>query len=178
MLHIILHRNLYFEYIFYEVIFLDNFNIDKNTMDKLNSMLNNGNLNDMLSQIPPDTMKNLSNMLNSNTNVHQASNTDNANSNNNSINANHFHASNNDTQSTNAFDFNNIDMNTLMKMKSIMEKMNSNTNPSTNLLQSLKPYLRDEKKNKIDQYSKILNMTNLMELFNQNNMNHKENSSD
>ena len=157
---------------------MDNFNIDKNTMDKLNSMLNNGNLNDMLSQIPPDTMKNLSNMLNSNTNVHQASNTDNANSNNNSINANHFHASNNDTQSTNAFDFNNIDMNTLMKMKSIMEKMNSNTNPSTNLLQSLKPYLRDEKKNKIDQYSKILNMTNLMELFNQNNMNHKENSSD
>lgn len=178
MLHIILHRNLYFEYIFYEVILLDNFNIDKNTMDKLNSMLNNGNLNDMLSQIPPDTMKNLSNMLNSNTNVHQASNTDNANSNNNSNNANHFHASNNDTQSTNTFDFNNIDMNTLMKMKSIMEKMNSNTNPSTNLLQSLKPYLRDEKKNKIDQYSKILNMTNLMELFNQNNMNHKENSSD
>ena len=157
---------------------MDNFNIDKNTMDKLNSMLNNGNLNDMLSQIPPDTMKNLSNMLNSNTNVHQASNTDNANSNNNSNNANHFHASNNDTQSTNAFDFNNIDMNTLMKMKSIMEKMNSNTNPSTNLLQSLKPYLRDEKKNKIDQYSKIINMTNLMELFNQNNMNHKENSSD
>ena len=66
MLHIILHRNLYFEYIFYEVIFLDNFNIDKNTMDKLNSMLNNGNLNDMLSQIPPETIKNFSNMMNGN----------------------------------------------------------------------------------------------------------------
>ena len=72
---------------------------------------------------------------------------------------------------------NNIDINTMMKMKSIMEKMNSHSNdPRTNLLQSLKPYLRDEKKDKLDQYSKLLNMTALMELFNQND--HKENSSD
>ena len=82
-------------------------------------------------------------------------------------------SSNNSTN----FDFNNIDINTMMKMKAVMEKMNSHSNdPRTNLLQSLKPYLRDEKKDKLDQYSKLLNMTALMELFNQND--HKENSSD
>ena len=63
-----------------------------------------------------------------------------------------------------------------MKVKSVMEKMNHSSNPSANLLQSLKPYLRDEKKSKLDQYANLLNMANLMELFNQNNS--KENSSD
>lgn len=144
---------------------MDNFNIDKNTMDKLNSMLKNGNLNDMISQIPPDAIKNFSNMISNN---HTNSSTDNTDEN-----PTNTSCSNNSTN----FDFNNIDINTMMKMKSIMEKMNSHSNdPRTNLLQSLKPYLRDEKKDKLDQYSKLLNMTALMELFNQND--HKENSSD
>ena len=64
----------------------------------------------------------------------------------------------------------------MMKMKSIMEKMNHSSDLRANLLQSLKPYLRDEKKSKLDQYSNLLNMANLIELFNQNNG--KENSSD
>ena len=144
---------------------MDNFNIDKNTMDKLNSMLKNGNLNDMISQIPPDAIKNFSNMISNN---HTNSSTDNTDENPTNTNS-----SNNSTN----FDFNNIDINTMMKMKAVMEKMNSHSNdPRTNLLQSLKPYLRDEKKDKLDQYSKLLNMTALMELFNQND--HKENSSD
>ena len=67
-------------------------------------------------------------------------------------------------------------MNTMMKMKSVMEKMNHSSDPRSNLLQSLKPYLRDEKKSKLDQYANLLNMANLIELFNQNN--DKENSSD
>ena len=166
---------------------MDNLNLDKNTMDKLNSMLNNGNLNDMLSQIPPDAIKNLSNMLNTNTN----SSNDNSPSenaytqketvDNHSNNTNHFDNSNisnatNHSSNTNQFDFSNIDMNTILKMKTIMEKMNNSSAPRTNLLQSLKPYLRDEKKDKLDQYSQLLNMTSLIELFNQNN--HKENTSD
>ena len=61
-----------------------------------------------------------------------------------------------------------------MKVKSMMEKMNNSSGPRNNLLQSLKPYLRDEKRSKLDQYSNLLNMANLMELFNQNN---KENNS-
>jgi len=167
MRHSILHRILYFEYIFYEVVILDNFNIDKQTIDKVNSMLNNGNLNDLLSQIPPDALKNFSTMMNGNTISNEKTNTD-------GINAETTDNSNNSNNST--FDFSKIDMNTMMRMKSIMEKMNHTSDPRSNLLQSLKPYLRDEKKSKLDQYSNLLNMANLIELFNQNNG--KENSSD
>lgn len=163
---------------------MDNFNIDKNTMDKLNSMLNNGNLNDMLSQIPPDAIKNLSNMMNAN--IHQKESTStnsSASSIDASVSSNHSDSSStasnvNSANPANNFDFSNIDINTIMKMKTIMEKMNNSSDARSNLLQSLKPYLRDEKKSKLDQYSKLLTMTNLMELFNQNNSNNKENSSD
>ncbi len=152
---------------------MDNFNFDKQTMDKVNSMLNNGNLNDIISQIPPDALKNFSSMMGGNS----TSNENNNNSNNpNNESSNNYNNSTNNAN-TSGFDFSKIDINTMMKMKSVMEKMNNNSNPRSNLLQSLKPYLRDEKKSKLDQYSNLLNMTNLMELFNQNN-NGKENSSD
>ena len=137
---------------------MDNFNIDKNTMDKLNSMLKDGNLNDMLSQIPPDTLKNFSNMMSGNSSTAESS------------------SSSEHSSNTNNFDFSNIDIDTMMKMKSVIEKMNNNSDPRKNLLQSLKPYLRDEKKSKLDQYSQLLNMTSLIELFNQTNG--KENSRD
>ncbi len=149
---------------------MDNFNIDKQTMDKLNSMLNNGNLNDILSQIPPDTLKNFSSMMNGNTDSNEKSDS------NNTVETTD-NTSNSNTNSNNtAFDFSKIDVNTMMKMKSVMEKMNHTSDPRSNLLQSLKPYLRDEKKSKLDQYANLLNMANLIELFNQNNG--KENSSD
>ena len=149
---------------------MDNFNIDKNTVDKLNSMINNGNLNDMLSQISPESLKSLSNMLNNNTNN---SNNNGNNSNNSSSNSNS--NANSSNTSNNNFDFSNIDINTMMKMKSILDKMNNSSDPRSNLLNSLKPYLRDSKKNKLDQYSQFINMSNVIELFNQNN---KENSGD
>lgn len=147
---------------------MDNFNIDKNTVDKLNSMINNGNLNDMLSQISPESLKSLSNMLNNNTN-NSSNNGNNSNNSNSNSNANSSNTSNNN------FDFSNIDINTMMKMKSILDKMNNSSDPRSNLLNSLKPYLRDSKKNKLDQYSQFINMSNVIELFNQNN---KENSGD
>ena len=150
------------------MIYLDNFNIDKNTVDKLNSMINNGNLNDMLSQISPESLKSLSNMLNNNTN-NSSNNGNNSNNSNSNSNANSSNTSNNN------FDFSNIDINTMMKMKSILDKMNNSSDPRSNLLNSLKPYLRDSKKNKLDQYSQFINMSNVIELFNQNN---KENSGD
>ena len=150
---------------------MNNFNMDKQSMDKLSSMLNNGNLNDILSQIPPETLKNFSTMMNGNT----TSSENTSNNMKNSESANTTDNSSNNSFNSN-FDFSKIDMNTMMKMKSIMEKMNHTFDPRSNLLQSLKPYLRDEKKSKLDQYSNLLNMANLMELFNQNNG--KENSSD
>ena len=150
---------------------MDNFNFDKQTMDKLNSILNNGNLNDILSQIPPDTLKNFSTMMNGNSNSNEKTDK-------NSLDDETIDTTNNSSTNTNnnTFDFSKIDINTMMKMKSIMEKMNHSSDPRSNLLQSLKPYLRDEKKSKLDQYANLLNMANLIELFNQNN--DKENSSD
>lgn len=150
---------------------MDNFNIDKQTMDKVNSMLNNGNLNNILSQIPPDTLKNFSAMMNGNKVTNDNANIDSVNT----KSTDNTTESSSNTENT-TFDFSKIDMNTMMKMKSIMEKMNHSSDPRSNLLQSLKPYLRDEKKSKLDQYANLLNMTNLIELFNQNNG--KENSSD
>ena len=59
----------------------------------------------------------------------------------------------------------NIDMNTIMKMKKIMESMNQKNDPRANLLYSLKPYLRDTKKDKLDQYVNLLNMTKIAEVM-------------
>lgn len=68
----------------------------------------------------------------------------------------------------------NLDMNTIMKMKSIMENMNNKNDPRANLLYSLKPYLRDSKKDKLDQYVNLLNVSKIAELMNKNNDNKKE----
>ena len=76
---------------------------------------------------------------------------------------------------SNNFDFSNLDINTILKMKSVMEKLNNKNDPRYNLLNSLKPYLRDEKKNKIDQYANLLNIAKIAEIFNSDN---KENNND
>ena len=136
---------IYFEYIYLEVIFLDNFNIDENMVNKLKGMVDNGELSDVISKIPPEMMQNFSSMMNNNGN----SNSGNTNGN----------------KGSGSFDFSNIDMNTVMKMKSIMDKMNAKDDPRTNLLRSLKPYLRDEKKEKLDQYANLMNVAKVAELF-------------
>ena len=48
-----------------------------------------------------------------------------------------------------------------------MKAMNSNTNnPSADLLYSLKPFLRDSKKEKVDQYIKFLKMSSVISEMN------------
>jgi len=128
-----------------------------NNFDSNNNNNNNNNsvdFNDMLNKIPPDLMKNLSNMLNSSDNV----GTSNSSSSSDSNNVNNF----------------NIDINTMLKMKSIIENMNNKNDPRANLLYSLKPYLRDNKKNKLDQYVNLLNMTKVADIMkNENNTDKK-----
>ena len=64
----------------------------------------------------------------------------------------------------------NIDFETLLKIKTMMDKMNSHQdNSRSNLLLSLKPYLKDSRKDKVDQYIKLLNMGDMLELFMNNN---------
>ena len=127
----------------------NNFNFDQNAMNKLNDMMKSGNLADIVSNIPPDVMKNFSSMMN---------NSSNTNSNNSSENS-----------SNNSFDFSNIDMNTLMKIKNIMDKVNNSNDPRNNLLSSLKPYLRDGKKEKLDQYANLMNFAKIAEILKNDN---------
>ncbi len=152
---------------------MDNFNIDENSINKLKDMMNKGDLSDVISQIPPEMLQNFSNMMSSN-----GANNSNNNSNN-SSNSNFTNDSTNNFSNNNGnnnFDFSKIDMNTIMKMKSIMDKMNTTNDPRTNLLNSLKPYLREERKSKLDQYANLMNVAKIAELFNSEN-NTKENKS-
>ena len=79
--------------------------------------------------------------------------------NNSSNNSSTEQSQNNDTQS-------NVDFDTILKMKSIIDSMNIKDDPRSNLLQSLKPYLKESRRSKIDQYVKLMNMSKIMESFN------------
>lgn len=60
------------------------------------------------------------------------------------------------------------DIETIMKIKKIMECMNSNQNdPIVNLLLSLKPFLQESKKSIIDQLIKFIGFSNALYLFNE-----------
>lgn len=137
----------------------NNMNIDENTVNKLKDMMNKGELNDVISKISPEMIENFSSMMSNNTN--------NSNTSGNSSNSDNSNSSNGNN--TNNFDFSNIDINTIMKMKTVMEKMNSKDDPRSNLLYSLKPYLRESKKEKLDQYANLLNIAKLSELFKNDN---------
>lgn len=149
--------------------------MDSDFMNNLNSMMNNGNI--------PDDIKNLINNFknnNSSSNDNSSSNPNNINdsSNANNINPdmiknimNMFNNSQNNNQtsdSSNNSNPSNIDIDMLLKMKSIMNKMNNNKNdPRSNLLLSLKPYLKESRKNKVEQYIQLFNMSKIIEAFNQ-----------
>lgn len=110
---------------------------------------NNTNLNNILSQVSPEMINNLSNLMNfNNSNSNPSSNS----------NSNNF----------------NLDIGTIMKMKSIMENMNNKNDPRANLLYSLKPYLRDSKKNKLDQYVNLLNISKIADVMNKKDDNKNE----
>lgn len=155
----------------------NNFSFDENTMNKLNSMMQNGDVSKIMSNISPEMIENFSKMINN------ADNTVNSTHNSSSSNSTHHNNPNSNTNSSshsnniNNFDFSNIDINTIMKMKNIMQKMNSTNDPRSNLLASLKPYLRDNKKEKLDQYANLMNFAKVAELLksdNNNNNNNKE----
>ena len=126
-----------------------------NIPDDIKQMMNNiqntspssnssPDINNILNQVSPEMINNLGNMLNSNNQSNQ-----------------------NTSQNGNL----NIDMNTIMKMKSIMDNMNNKNDPRANLLYSLKPYLRDSKKDKLDQYVNLLNVSKIADFMNKNNNN-------
>ena len=56
-------------------------------------------------------------------------------------------------------------------MKSIIDKMNVKDDPRSNLLNSLRPYLNENRKSKIDQYIQLMNVSKVMEVFKENDKN-------
>lgn len=106
----------------------------------------NIDINKILSQVSPEMINNLSSSLNPNSSA------------NNNSNQNNF----------------NLDMNTILKMKSIMESMNNKNDPRANLLCSLKPYLRESKKDKVDQYVNMLNISKIADFMNKPNVDKKD----
>ena len=141
--------------------------MDDSTLDKFKTMLNNGNIPSELQNIisnmnttnkntdsstksngiSPETINNLVSMLNSNTKS-STKDSDNTNSNEHSTNSN-----------------SGIDFETIMKFKTIMDKINSKDDPRSKLLTSLKPYLKDSRKSKVDQYIQFLNMSKVIDIF-------------
>lgn len=134
----------------------DSGNIPNDVQGLVNN-LNNGNddskqtLNNMLSQVSPEMLNNLSSMLQSNNSNNNFNSASSSNSNNSSKDS-----------SNNGF---NLDPETLMKMSSIISKMNQKDSASSNLLYSLKPYLRDSRKDKLDQYANLLNVAKIAEVM-------------
>lgn len=114
----------------------DKFNIDKNS-------------------ISPEMINNLMGMLN---------NSSSNNSSNNESNSNFSHGeSSNTTESSQSS--NNIDFETILKMKSIIDKMNSKDDPRSKLLESLRPYLKESRQSKLDQYIQLMNISRVFEVF-------------
>lgn len=140
---------------------MNNMNIDENTMKNIKNMVDNGNLSDAISNISPEMIQNFSKIL-SNQGENQNSNNPN--------NQVKKEEQNESKTENSTFDFSNLDMNTVIKMSSAINKMKDTKNdPRANLLNSLKPYLRDSKKGQLDNYMNLLNVAKIAEIMKDNN---------
>lgn len=79
----------------------------------------------------------------------------------------------NNEQSANTCSDNNsdfsLDIDTILKIKDIISKINQNRDcPRNKLLHSLKPYLEENKRDKLEQYIKIANLLSILETQNIN----------
>jgi len=74
----------------------------------------------------------------------------------------------NSSNSSNSFDnFSpDIDVDTILKMKTVIDKMNKkNDDPRSKLLNSLRPYLRQSRQNKLDQYIQLMNLSKIVDIL-------------
>lgn len=131
-----------------------NSNSNSNNFDK-NISYSNNHKKDISSSSKNSTDSSVSSLNNIDINaikkLFEKNNTSNSNQTNNEDNSNSF----------------NFDIDTMLKMKSIIEAMNSQKDdPRANLLKSLKPYLKESRKEKVDQYIKIFSMEKVFEQFN------------
>ncbi len=71
-----------------------------------------------------------------------------------------------DEPQSNNFNF-DFDLETIIKLKNIFSQINNNNSPRNCLLNSLKPFLRKERKEKLDQYIKIANLLSVLTILNE-----------
>ena len=123
----------------------DNINISPEMINNLMDMIKNSNSNSNPNPNPGEGYNNInpSDLLSS---FISNSNSD---------------SSSNSNTSDNA---SSIDLETIMKIKSIIETLNTKNDPRSNLLYSLKPYLRKSKQSKLDQYANLLKITQMTDL--------------
>lgn len=110
-------------------------------INNVKNMVDSGNI--------PDNVKSIINNLNNSAEVTDISNSGSSYKNKNSTNL-------------------NLDMDTILKLKNVMDNINQTNDPRANLLNSLKPYLRDSKRDKLDQYVNLLNISKIAEIMNNN----------
>ena len=111
-----------------------------NMINKINNMIKNNEI--------PDEIKNIVNQFNSS----------NDNSNN---------KCNDQDISSSSYTETDFDINTILKIKKMMDSINSNKDDyRANLLRSLKPYLKPSRKEKVEQYIQFLNIEKMLGMFN------------
>ena len=117
-----------------------------NLMEQINNMMKNNQIPDDIKNIINSMSQNSSNSGNTDSQVKDTSSSEN-------------------TSSDSSMP--EFDMATIMKLKRVMESMKSSSNdPRANLLKSLKPYLKESRKEKVDQYIQIFGMGKVFEMLN------------
>lgn len=115
--------------------------MDENTSEALNNLIS--------------SIKDKMNESNNNENSSTTSSTIN-------LNLNNDHSNN--TENNNNNNNSSFDPELFIKIQKIMSAMNGN-NPKKNLLLSLKPFLRQTRQDKINEYINILNIISALDLF-------------
>ena len=126
-------------------------------------MEGNSNISpEMLNNLIEMLKKNETNMKSNKVDNNNSTSSDNVNFSLDDILKNFSSNSNNKAKSDSSSDSTNkIDFETILKIKSIMESLNQKNDPDSNLLYSLKPYLRKSRQDKLDQYVNILKISHI-----------------
>lgn len=65
--------------------------------------------------------------------------------------------------SNSSFSFDSIDLSTLLKFKTVFDKYQNSNSQNVQLLMALKPFMKESRKTKIDQYTKLLKIAEVFE---------------
>ena len=130
-----------------------------------NTNNDNSNNNTTLN-ITPEMISQLASNLKSQSFKNSSSDNINENITTNSNSNSHSHSNHN--SSNNNYENNlNIDFDTILKIKNMMESFNQIDDNKSNLLYSLKPYLRESRQRKIDQYVNLFKLSGIVKIIKQ-----------